>query len=375
MMSIKRLSWLPVILCILLCPVHVLAADTGDETQDIRSFLIKLFNERAQFLIDQKPEVINKLYDKTDRFGRYMYEQELLRSKYINTWAEKRAIVVSTVESSIRIIRIKKEGDLAKVSLNQSLKLSYVYKVGNYTPQSLGIGTRHGLTLKKINGEWLVHREWYADPLTENPNWISEFDGFPSPTFLKSETDTKQTGDKTKKRYNREQAVKYANKYAGVAWGAGNNHRYNKKYLDYTHLGGDCTNFASQVLGDEKEGGGLKMIMGWHYRSSGSQTWVRTDSFKDFVLNSGYGRLVAKGYFTDVVKPTEKYPSGAIATLKPGDLIAYEMDGDVDHFSILVGFDDHGYPLVNSHTADRYHVPFDLGWDKNTKYILIHIND
>ena len=49
------------------------------------------------------------------------------------------------------------------------------------------------------------------------------------------------------------------------------------------------------------------------------------------------------------------------------------MQGDVDHFSVVVGYDNQGYPLVNSHTADRYRVPFDLGWDKHTKYLLIHI--
>lgn len=374
-MNMKRLNWLMVILCVLLCPVHVFAADTDKETRDIRTFLIKLFNERTRFLIDQRPEAINHLYEKTDKISRFAYEQELLRSKYINTWAEKRGIVFSAAESSIRINRIKKEGNLARISLNQSLQLSYVYKTDNYNPQFFGIGTRHVLTLKKMNGEWLVLREWYTDPLSENPKLIPEFNGFPNSAFMKSETDTVQTDDKTKRKYNRERALEYANKYAGAAWGAGNDHRYNKKYCDYTYLGGDCTNFASQVLGDKNEGGGLRMKSGWHYRSEGSQAWVRTDTFKNFVLHSGYGRLVAKGYFTDVVTPTEKFSGGAVAALKPGDLIAYEMNGDIDHFSILVGFDSNGYPLVNSHTADRYRVPFDLGWDKNTKYLLIHIND
>lgn len=85
--------------------------------------------------------------------------------------------------------------------------------------------------------------------------------------------------------------------------------------------------------------------------------------------------MIAKGKFPDVVKPSEKHPAGAIAKLQPGDLIGYEMKGDVDHFSVVVGFDDYGYPLVNSHTADRYRVPFDLGWDRYTSYWLIHIRD
>ncbi|MMZ64716.1 putative amidase domain protein [compost metagenome] len=75
--------------------------------------------------------------------------------------------------------------------------------------------------------------------------------------------------------------------------------------------------------------------------------------------------MIAKGDFQHIVTPTKEHPNGAIARLQPGDLIGYIIQGnDIDHFSILVGFDPNGYPLVNSHTADRYQVPFDLGWDR-----------
>lgn len=373
-MKMKRLTFFIIFLTVIFSTYHVSAAETTEDSQ-IRAFLIKLFNDRTQFLILQRPEMIHHFYDQTDKSTQYAYEQELLRAKYIHTWAENRGLVFSAAESSIRISRIKKAGKLAKISLNQSLKLSYTYKNASLNPQFFGIGTRHALTLKNVNGEWMVLREWYTDPLSENPALVPKFIGFPNPDFLKAKSGSLQSGGKVKVRYNRKRALEYANHYAGAAWGAGNDHRYNKKYLDYTFQGGDCTNFASQVIGDRDEGGGLRMISGWHYHAAGSQTWVRTDSFKDFVLHSGYGQLVAKGNFTNIVKPTTKYPGGAITALEPGDLIAYEMGGDVDHFSILVGFDCNGYPLVNSHTADRYRVPFDLGWDKNTKYLLIHIND
>jgi len=139
--------------------------------------------------------------------------------------------------------------------------------------------------------------------------------------------------------------------------------------------GGDCTNFASQVIGDPKEGGGLPMTRNWRYfyGKEGSESWIRTDSFKHFLIRSGYGKVIASGGFQDIVRPTAKFPHGAVSQLLPGDLIAFVMHGDVDHFSVVVGFDHQGYPLVNSHTADRYRVPFDLGWDKYTKYLLIHI--
>lgn len=201
-------------------------------------------------------------------------------------------------------------------------------------------------------------------------------DGFPVPIDIQQSAQSGNKPAKKTKRFNREQAVDYANKYAGLAWGAGNNNRYNQKYRDYTGLGGDCTNFASQVIGDPKEGGGLPMTKRWFSTTAGgSDAWVRTDGLKDFLLHSGYARLIGKGYFADVVKPTPKQPRGAIGELQPGDLIAYELKGDVDHFAVIVGFDDNGYPLVNCHTTDRYRVPFDLGWDKSTKYLLIHIRD
>ncbi|MBJ9989381.1 amidase domain-containing protein [Paenibacillus sp. S28] len=83
--------------------------------------------------------------------------------------------------------------------------------------------------------------------------------------------------------------------------------------------------------------------------------------------------MIAKGTFEEITRPSDKHPRGAVARLQPEDLIGYELKGDTDHFSdhfsIVVGQDANGYPLVNSHTADRYRVPFDLGWDRTTKYI------
>ncbi|MBE1442777.1 amidase domain-containing protein [Paenibacillus sp. OAS669] len=336
---------------------------------EVTVFIQQLYKDRNSLLIHQQPEAIQKYYNQTESASRYAYQMELKRAKYIQTWAKKRGVRMVSAEPVIRIVRIKKNDSLATVSLVQSAKISYEYESHHLPPQSFGIGTRHALTLIKERDEWIVKKEWYLDPLEENPDLIPDSPaGFPQ---LAPHHEASQT----KGRYNRERAVAYANKYAGLAWGAGNNNRYNRKYRDYTPLGGDCTNFASQVLGDAKEGGGLPMSNIWRYHGGGSQSWVQTDAFERFLLYSGYGRLIGKGTFTEVTRPSDKHPHGAIAKLQPGDLIGYVLDGDTDHFSIVIGVDANGYPLVNSHTADRYRVPFDLGWDRTTKYILIHIND
>ncbi|WP_019912082.1 amidase domain-containing protein [Paenibacillus sp. HW567] len=351
-------------------PLPRAAADS--EKHEIESTLNHIFQERAEMLLHPQSEAVNNYY-LPDKSSQMALEHERFRAEYVTSWADKRTIKLTSSESGIRIIRQSIIGDMARISLVQSHKVGYVYINKVTMPEQVfGVGTRHSLTLKKDNGAWKIAREWYLDPLDEDPRKIAE-----GPERAASSPKAKlEPGDG--KKYKRKRAVQYAHKYAGAAWGAGNQHHYNQKYLDYTSKGGDCTNFASQVIGDQEEGGGLPIAGGWRYfaNSGGTQTWVQTDAFSNFLIRSGYGKLIAKGDYQHIATPSPKHPEGAIAELQPGDLIGYILrHDDTDHFSIVVGFDDRGYPLVDSHTADRYRVPFDLGWDRNTKYQLFHIRD
>ncbi|BAU29163.1 putative amidase-like protein [Aneurinibacillus soli] len=357
-------------------PVHATESDTEAE---IHAFLNKLFEVRTQLLIENNSRMIEKYYNPKQKTSLYALQHENRRANYIQKWAEKRGVAFVEANSSITITRTKIQGNMATISLLHTLKLTYIYPGKSIRPQSFGTGTRHGIRLEKTQAGWHVAREWYSDPIEENPATIpshSMKDMSHNQAFVLNAVDQSESVTRMKK-YNRNKAVEYANKYAGAAWGAGNDHRYNPKYRDYHHEGGDCTNFASQVLGDQEEGGGLPMRSGWYYRykQGGSTPWVRTDSFKNFLIRSGYGKVIARGSYADVIKPTIRNREGAMARLQPGDLIGYEMHGDIDHFSIVVGRDENGYVLVNSHTGDRYRVPWDLGWDKYTKFVLIHIRD
>lgn len=351
---------------------------------ELTLFMKQLFADRVIYLINQNNKRLHKYYLGDTTSSIRAMEHEINRAKYIQAWAKRRGIQFVNAVSDVRVIRTIKRNDKIFISTVNSLKLSYSYLYNSNAVQSFGIGTRHALTVARVNGNWHVVREWYLDPLAENPELIPDF-GETLQSFAFQVDPFKYKMERLlfnrsrqyqAQQYNRKKAVAYADKYAGTAWGAGNKHRYNPKYQDYTALGGDCTNFASQCVGDKKEGGGLRMRGGWYYyRSGGSQSWVQTDAFKDFLLHSGYGRIIKKGGFSQIMNPSKKNDLTAIGQLKPGDLIGYEIKGDVDHFSVVIGFDANGYPLVNSHTADRYHVPFDLGWDKYTKYWLIHIRD
>jgi len=347
------------------------AAEHDKDKEEVVAFLSQLFKDRNDFLLNKLPATIDKYYVQSQSGSRFAFQMEMKRMKYTNLWAEKRGIRLIAAEPAIRITRLKRDGDTVRLAFVQSSKITYAYQTSDLPPQTFGVGTRHALTLKKVDGTWKVLREWYLDPLEENPDLIPDSPaGFPHPVASSSAQSTNKGN-----RYNRERAIAYANKYAGLAWGAGNNNRYNQKYLDYTSRGGDCTNFVSQVLGDPKEGGGLRMTGTWRYSGGGSRAWVQTDAFSHYLLYSGYGKLIAKGDFSEITQSTAKHADGAVAKLQPGDVIGYILGGDVDHFSVIVGHDANGYPLVNSHTVDRYRVPFDLGWDKKTKYLLIHIND
>lgn len=83
--------------------------------------------------------------------------------------------------------------------------------------------------------------------------------------------------------YNREKAVDYARKWAL--------HR-NPLYLNFSGLGGDCANFASQCL---YAGAGVmnyKPIFGWYYRSADDRTasWSGVKYLYNFLVqNQGAG--------------------------------------------------------------------------------------
>jgi hypothetical protein len=133
-------------------------------------------------------------------------------------------------------------------------------------------------------------------------------------------------------------------------------------------------------LGD-KEAGGLYQDGTWYCsipkygRGSGSKAWVNADSLKNYLLYSGKARVIKSGKYKELSSSSDGNPS-AVSKLCSGDIICYEKgSGNIDHFAVITSFDSNGYPLVNSHTTDRYHVPWDLGWgDKKIRFYLLHVN-
>lgn len=141
--------------------------------------------------------------------------------------------------------------------------------------------------------------------------------------------------------YNRDNAVAYAHRWA---------YDRNPAYYSYDELGGDCTNFASQVL----HAGGAVMdptpTYGWYYWDANNKApaWTGVKYLYQFLTNS------------------EKTcgPVGQVAELEqlqPGDLIQLSFDGQTySHNPIVVAVSEPVTPetiLLAAHTYDSDYRP------------------
>jgi hypothetical protein len=336
----------------------------------------EIFDTRALALITgADPAPALSPYETPETLGLWAQIHERERLEYAQMWANKRGVRFVEAKSSLSIPWYRVEGNYAELLVNETLQLGYVYP-GDPTVNRFGTGSRHWLKLVCRNNKWLIQQDFYTDGLGDNFQT-------PNPTPADGAAVVGQLGKTAVAKnnspviYDREGAVRYADKYAGLAWGAGNNNSYNRNYRDYNDRGGDCANFVSQCLGDQ-EGGKMAMDALWYYdrrENDGSQSWVRAESFGDWLIFSGRGRHMAKGTFPELNQPTSKFPGGAVRELAPGDVIGYGETGFSRHLAIVVGTDSQGYPLVNAHNVDRYHCPWDMGYDKSTVFHLYQIND
>ncbi len=106
--------------------------------------------------------------------------------------------------------------------------------------------------------------------------------------------------------YDRKKAVAYAHKHA---------FHPNPAFYDFTEIGGDCTNFASQCL---YAGGGVmnfKPVFGWYYLSAGNRApaWTGVEYLYNFLISN-----TGPGPYAEEVKLRE---------LEPGDLIQLSFNG------------------------------------------------
>ncbi len=144
------------------------------------------------------------------------------------------------------------------------------------------------------------------------------------------------------KPYNREEALRYAH-----TWSYGRN----PKYLDFSLLGGDCTNFISQCLYAGCSHMNFTPTYGWYYLSSSNRTasWTGVNFLHKFLTqNKGAGPF---GQEVPIHKVTL------------GDLIQLaDAQGTFYHSLIIVALLGPPSPsnlLIATHTLDSNYRPLE----------------
>ena len=135
--------------------------------------------------------------------------------------------------------------------------------------------------------------------------------------------------------YNRLAAVRYAHTWSKSR---------NPKYLDFSNLGGDCTNFISQCIYAGSGVMNYTPIYGWYYITSSNRTASWTGArflYKFLTTNEGIGP-----YAKEVT----------ISKILPGDVIQFSKQNGPIYHSLLVV--EVGTPatydnvLIATHTFD-----------------------
>ena len=135
--------------------------------------------------------------------------------------------------------------------------------------------------------------------------------------------------------YNREAVVDYARRWAL---------KRNPAYYDFEHLGGDCTNFASQCIYAGAQTMNFTPVMGWYYSSVSDRTasWSGVEYLYNFLVNNQ-----AAGPYARIVSQREA---------EPGDIVQLGMrSGGFYHSPVIIA----AAPtiLVAAHTYDTLDRP------------------
>lgn len=341
-------------------PASYIYLDEGLKSM-LTSEIDKIFNSRNTYLLEKNSEGLKSLYNVDLKPGLYAYEHELIKMTYLHLWSNKQAVAFKSIDSQVIVRTAKEKGEGYSVNLLVSTEYKYVYEDTESIINTFRIGTYHTLDLlPKIGEGWIIVKEWYTDPFADSLH-LDDIKSQEIKEIILSSS-AKDLSDLNERRIK---AVEYADEFSGAASLPQYGFNYNPKYRNYNPLGGDCANFASQIL---FEGGGFRKNSTWNYeKGKGSRAWINASGFNNYMLNSGRASLIASGTYLQVLKSSYR--------LLPGDYVAYQVKGKVTHISMVTGIDSKGYPLVNSHNSDRHRVPWDLGWsDKGVQFKLVRVH-
>lgn len=341
--------------------IEAIKIDEDDQIkQQYQLLLQNLFDYRNKAILEQNEEILKELYDTDKKTGLWAYEHEVEKMKYLKNWSSKQGVTFNDIKTKVKIRKVKeKETDLYGIICNVATDYNYSYEKEKDVKNIFRIGTEHYLNVKIKDNQYIITKEWYTDPFADSLNLENiKSDDIRSYILAQQKPDIQLTQEQQK-------AIDYAHRYCGVSTEEEYEFKFNREYKNFNPDGGDCANFASQIM---YESGRFKKNSIWNYNNrDGTKAWVNAQGFKNYILNSGRGSLICKGSYEETYK--ESY------NLRPGDFVAYEKGGRITHVSTVTGMDSKGYPLVTCHNTDRLLVPWDLGWSNKTiRFHLIRVH-
>ena len=341
--------------------IEAIKIDEDDQIkQQYQLLLQNLFDYRNKAILEQNEEILKELYDTDKKTGLWAYEHEVEKMKYLKNWSSKQGVTFNDIKTKVKIRKVKeKETDLYGIICNVATDYNYSYENEKDVKNIFRIGTEHYLNVKIKDNQYIITKEWYTDPFADSLNLENiKSDDIRSYILAQQKPDIQLTQEQQK-------AIDYAHRYCGVSTEEEYEFKFNREYKNFNPDGGDCANFASQIM---YESGRFKKNSIWNYNNrDGTKAWVNAQGFKNYILNSGRGSLICKGSYEETYK--ESY------NLRPGDFVAYEKGGRITHVSTVTGMDSKGYPLVTCHNTDRVLVPWDLGWSNKTiRFHLIRVH-
>lgn len=332
----------------------------------LSAILTGLVQQQNEATLTDKPQALDSLYLPMSRAAEATEAKAMKRLLYLKDWSRARQVQFVGVTTSLRT------GPMRYVSANEvriyavaSERYRYRHLTGNTALNWFGLGVYHWYTIARMGGRWYLKSDTFIDPLNQD----TRLKGPAHPATIRVSPSGRARGPLNS---GARLALQYAARYCGAAPGCGNHHRYNPQYEDFNWEGGDCTNFISQVL----KAGGFETTRTWAWepgRGDGTNAWVNATALASYLVHAGMATLYAEGTLPQLLKAQGSKPS-PVQRLVPGDLIGYREGGRVVHMALVVGYDSDGYPVVISHSADRFHEPWDLGWDRTTRYLLFHVH-
>ena len=308
------------------------------EEQKIMKTLEQYFTLRYEMLHLLRPLDLSFLADES------LYE--LYRMMYELQRAKKKGLGIEDFIFKLEYLDLRIKHHAAEVKLSENN-----YVIYHALPDTVSRlrGQAHELILRKNNSGWKIVSDITLDLVTEaakkSKKSLKQFleETLKHPPYDVGEKNSiKRVIPLTRSYYDRQAAVSYAHQWAL---------RYNPAYGNFTEYGGDCTNFASQVI----HAGGKPMDYSgphkWFYQSLNNRTpsWAGVDEIYSYLSKNTSGGASAR-----VVSLNE---------VKPGDIVQLDFDDatwDYNHSPVVVKVMEVGNPskiLVSAHTINRDNYP------------------